>query len=228
MRSLRFALVAATLIASSAFASPSAPSNGVEYITLANPQPVQTSGKKVEVLEFFMYQCPHCNVLDPYLTAWVKKQGDNITFKRIHYPVSGPNDAQAHLYLTLEAMGKLEEMHEKVFKAFHVERQRLQTDAAVLDWVGKSGMDKAKFLEYWNSFGVLSKMKRLPTIMQNYRVDSAPTLVVEGRYMTSPAVVEKTNKGVAEGELSKLTVQVLDALVAKVQKDGGIKPVAAK
>ena len=228
MRFLRFALVAASLVAGTAFASPAAPSNGVEYITMANPQPVQPNTKKVEVLEFFMYQCPHCNVLDPYLTAWVKKQGDNIIFKRVHYPITGPNDAQAHLYLTLEAMGKLEEMHEKVFKAFHVERLRLTTDSAVIDWVGKNGLDKAKFLEFWNSFGVLSKMKRLPTIMQNYKVDSAPTLIVEGRYMTSPSIVGATNKSVPEGELSKLTVQVLDALVAKVQKDSGYKPVAAK
>lgn len=228
MRSLRFALLAASLVAGSAFASPAAPVNGVDYITMASPQPVQPNTKKVEVLEFFMYQCPHCHVLDPYLSAWVKKQGDNIIFKRVHYPISGPNDAQAHLYLTLEAMGKLDELHEKVFKAFHVERLRLTSDQAVTDWVVKNGVDKTKFLEYWNSFGVLSKMKRLPTIMQSYKVDSAPTLVVDGRYMTSPSVVGNTNKGVAEGELSKLTVQVLDGLVAKVQKDNGVKPVAAK
>jgi thiol:disulfide interchange protein DsbA len=228
MRSLRFAIVAASLLASAAFASPTAPSNGVEYITLANPQPVQPNGKKVEVLEFFMYQCPHCHVLDPHLIAWIKKQGDNISFKRIHYPVTGPNDAQAHMYLTLEAMGKVDEMHEKVFKAFHVDRLRLNTNEAMMDWAGKNGLDKVKFLEYWNSFGVLSKMKRLPTIMQNYKVDSAPTLVVEGRYMTSPSVVGAVNKGASETELSRMTVQVLDALVAKVQKDGGIKPVAAK
>jgi thiol:disulfide interchange protein DsbA len=228
MRSLRFALVAASLLASTAFASPVAPSNGVEYITMAAPQPVTPIGKKVEVIEFFMYQCPHCHVLEPYLAAWVKKQGDNVVFKRVHYPVTGPNDAQAHLYLTLEAMGKLEEMHDKVFKAFHVDRVRLNRDEVVIDWVSKNGIDKAKFLEYWNSFGVLSKMKRLPTIMQNYKIDSAPTLVVDGRYMTSPSVVGATNKTATEVDLSKMTTQVLDALVAKVQKDSGTKPAAAK
>ncbi len=228
MRALRFALVAASLVASTAFASPTAPANGVEYLTLAAPQPVQVTGKKVEVIEFFMYQCPHCHVLDPYLNAWVKKQGDNIVFKRIHYPVSGPNDAQAHLYLTLEAMGKLDQMHEKVFKAFHVDRIRLARDDVVIDWVSKNGLDKAKFLEYWNSFGVLSKMKRLPTIMGNYKVDSAPTLVVDGRYMTSPEIVRRSSKINDEGQLSQQTTQVLDALVAKVQKDSGVKPAAAK
>ena len=84
-------------------------------------------------------------------------------------------------------------------------------------------MDKAKFLEYWNSFGVLSKMKRLPTIMSNYKVDSAPTLVVDGRYMTSPEIVRRATKMDNEAQLSQATTQVLDALVAKVQKDSGAK-----
>ena len=102
MRSLRFALLATVLAASTAFASPTDPKNGVEYVTLAQPQPVQATGKKVEVIEFFMYHCPHCNALEPQLEQWVKKQGDNIVFKRVHLPSSGPNDPEAHLRLTLE------------------------------------------------------------------------------------------------------------------------------
>jgi len=58
MRSLRFALIAATMVASTAFASPADPKNGVDYQTLTAPQPVQAAGKKVEVIEFFAYHCP--------------------------------------------------------------------------------------------------------------------------------------------------------------------------
>ena len=49
MRSLRFALLATALAASTAFASPADPKNGVDYVTLAQPQPVQATGKKVEL-----------------------------------------------------------------------------------------------------------------------------------------------------------------------------------
>lgn len=222
MRSLRFALAAASLIASTAFASPTAPTSGAEYLTLAQPQPAQTVGKKVEVIEFFMYHCPACNSLEPTLAAWVKKQGDNIVFKRVHMPAQGPMDPEAHLYLTLEAMGKLEEMHPKVFRAFHVERQRLQTDDAIIAWVAKNGVDKAKFLEYWNSFGVLSKLRRTPQVLQAYKVDSVPTLIVDGRYMTSPSVVGNAVKGMTNANIGPATLQVVDALVAKVQKEKGL------
>jgi len=218
MRSLRFALLATALAASTAFASPTDPKNGVEYVTLAQPQPVQTTGKKVEVIEFFMYHCPHCNALEPSLEQWVKKQGGNIQFKRIHLPATGPNDPEAHLYLTLEAMGKAEEFQPKVFKAWHVDHLRLNTDAAILDWVAKNGIDRAKFLDMWNSFGVMTKLHRLPQITTDYKVEGVPTIIIDGKYQTAPSIVYNSVKATSEPVLFQATLQVMDALVAKVAK----------
>jgi thiol:disulfide interchange protein DsbA len=218
MRSLRFALLATALAASTAFASPTDPKSGVEYVTLAQPQPVQATGKKVEVIEFFMYHCPHCNALEPQLEQWVKKQGDNILFKRVHLPSSGPNDPEAHLHLTLEALGKAEEFQPKVFKAWHVDHLRLNTDAAIIDWVSKNGIDRNKFLETWNSFGVTTKLRRLPQITSDYKVDSVPTVIIDGKYQTSPATVYNSIKTQNEPALFQATLQVMDALVAKAAK----------
>jgi thiol:disulfide interchange protein DsbA len=220
MRSLRFALVAASLAVTTAFASPTDPKQGVEYTVLATPQPPQTAGKKVEVIEFFMYHCPHCNALEPSVEQWVKKQDGNIIFKRIHMPFQGASDPEAHLFLTLEAMGKAEEFQPKVFKAVHVERQRLMTDQAIMDWVSKQpGIDKAKFTDTWNSFGVMTKLRRLPQIVSgNYKVDSVPTFVVDGKFVTSPAQVDGSVHATSEPQLFQATLQVVDALVAKAQK----------
>jgi thiol:disulfide interchange protein DsbA len=222
MRSLRFALLAASLVATvvstPAFASPTDPKSGVEYVTLAQPQPVQATGKKVEVIEFFMYHCPHCNALEPQFEQWVKKQGDNIVLKRIHLTAGGPNDPEAHLYLTLEALGKVDEMHAKVFKAIHVDRIRMKDDATVIDWVSKNGIDRATFTNAWNSFGVMTKLRRLPQIIDAYKVDGAPTIVIDGKYQTSPATVYNTVKAGNENQLFQATLQVMDALVAKAAK----------
>lgn len=218
MRSLRFALLATALAASTAFASPTDPKNGVEYVTLAQPQPVQTTGKKVEVIEFFMYHCPHCNALEPSLEQWVKKQGGNIQFKRVHLPFSGANDPEAHLYLTLEAMGKAEEFQPKVFKAWHVDHLRLNTDAAIIDWVAKNGIDRSKFLDVWNSFGVMTKLHRLPQITTDYKVEGVPTIIIDGKYQTAPSIVYNSVKATSEPVLFAATLQVMDALVAKAAK----------
>jgi thiol:disulfide interchange protein DsbA len=222
MRSLRFALLAASLVATAvstpAFASPTDPKSGVEYVTLAQPQPVQATGKKVEVIEFFMYHCPHCNALEPQFEQWVKKQGDNIVLKRIHLTPGGVNDPEAHLYVTLEALGKVDEMHAKVFKAIHVDRIRMKDDATVIDWVSKNGIDRATFTSAWNSFGVMTKLRRLPQVIDAYKVDGAPTVVIDGKYQTSPATVYNSVKAGNENQLFQATLQVMDALVAKAAK----------
>ncbi|UUZ50039.1 thiol:disulfide interchange protein DsbA/DsbL [Massilia sp. B-10] len=140
------------------------PCRSEKWRRLSNPgrAPANPAGlsNKIEVIEFFAYHCPHCYVIEADTAAWIKKQGGNINFKRIAYPFQGPSDPETHLFLTLEAMGKADEVSPKVFRAMHVERQRLMKDDAILEWVAKSsGLDKNKFLETWNSFGVLTKLE---------------------------------------------------------------------
>lgn len=218
MRSLRFALLAASLAVSTAFASPTDPKAGVDYVTLAQPQPVQAAGKKVEVIEFFMYHCPHCNALEPQFEQWVKKQGDNIVLRRVHIPSQGVSDPEAHLYLTLEALGKVNEMHAKVFKAMHVDRVRLTRDDTIIDWVSKNGIDRATFLNAWNSFGVMTKLRQQGKIVEAYKVEGAPTIVIDGKYQTAPSIVYNSVKTNNEPQLFQATLQVMDALVAKAAK----------
>ena len=213
-RSLRFALVAASLVASTAFASPTNPQNGVEYTTLSMPQPVQAVGKKVEVIEFFAYHCPACNMLEPRLNEWVKKNGDKIVMRRIHLPFQGPTDPEAHLFLTLEAMGRMD-MHPKIFHAVHGQRVRLMKDEQIIDWVAKNGIDRAKFLAVWNSFGVMTKLRRLPQVSSAYQVSGTPTIVVDGKYQTSPGQVADSMKSKDGNQILQAQFQVLDALVAK-------------
>lgn len=228
MRALRFVIAAAAMAATAAIASPTAPQNNAEYTTLAAPQPTSAVGKKIEVIEFFAYHCPACNVMEPYVAQWKKKHEHDVTFKRIALPFAGATDPEARLFLTLEAMGKADEVGPKVFQAFHVERKRLNTDAAILDWVGKSsGLDKAKFVQMWNSFGVLTKLRRLPQVVDSYKVTGTPTFVVDGRYVTSPSTVGAANPGIPPQQVPAASNAVLDALVAMAKKDKGIVTPAA-
>src|SRR5476649_1771993 len=97
-------LSAATLTALSASASPADPKNGVEYKVLPAAQPTD-AGKKIEVTEFFAYYCPHCYAFEPALEAWVKKQGENIVFKRVHVQRDDNVLPQKKLFFTLDALG---------------------------------------------------------------------------------------------------------------------------
>lgn len=212
-------------VAATASASPTMPQNGVEYTVLDRPQPAE-GGKKVEVIEFFGYFCPHCNALEPVIAAWVKKQGDNIVFKRIHVNFHDLV-TQQKLYYTLEAMGKTEEFHAKAFAALHIERNRLQSDADIMEFVTKSGLDKQKFMDVYNSFAVQSKVNRSAQMQDAYRIDSVPMFAVDGRYMTGPAMAAKGLGRVTEDAQNVAGIQVLDFLFNKVLKDKNAPAAAA-
>src|SRR5438034_7584025 len=95
------AVISLSLFAATAGATAASPVSGSDYRTLEKAQQTD-SGKKVEVTEFFWYACPHCNAFDPALTEWVKKQGDNIAFKRVPVAFRESFIPQQKLYYTLE------------------------------------------------------------------------------------------------------------------------------
>src|SRR5690349_21796184 len=162
------ALCAASAVA---MASPAEPKNGVEYITLAEAQNTD-AGKAIEVTEFFAYYCPHCNSFEPILAEWVKKQGANIAFKRVHIAHAPAVQPQQRLYFTLEALGLLPQYHTKAFAAIHEQHLRLGSDEQVLDWAVKAGIDRAKFSDAYSSFGVQAKQRRADSMMASYKINS--------------------------------------------------------
>jgi thiol:disulfide interchange protein DsbA len=219
MRFIKHALavLSLTLVAATAGAAPSNPQPGVDYRVLDKPQQTD-SGKKVEVTEFFWYSCPHCFALEHDLAEWVKKQGDHIVFKRVPVAFRESMVPQQKLYYALEAMGKLDELHEKVFNNIHVQKKRTDSEAQIVDFITSQGIDKQKFLDVYNSFGVQSKTRRATQLMQAYQVDGVPLLAVEGRYLTSPSIVGASLGNRPEPVLHAATLQVLDALVAKAKQ----------
>jgi len=217
MRPLRrlFCIALFGLAAVQPFASAAEPQNGSQYLTLPSPQPTDT-GKKVEVIEFFAYYCPHCYAFEPQLAAWVKKQGDNIVFKRVHVSAGASALPQQRLFYTLEAMGLLDQYHQKVFDAMHVQRLRLGSDEQVMEWAAQNGIDRARFAEAYSSFGIQAKLRRAEALMAAYKVDHWPMLVVDGRYVTSPS---RVHQGDTEMQQQLATLQVMDWLVDKAKAE---------
>ncbi len=208
--SLSFGLLA---ISPAAFAG-----GGPGYTVLTDPQSTDT-GKKVEVIEFFAYGCPHCFGFDPALAAWVKKQGDQIVFKRV--PVNFRPEWVLHerMYYALEAMGKLEDTHGKIFNALHVDRQRLDNDEAIMALMVKLGIDKQKFADAYGSFSVQAKVKRVGQLQASYKIDQVPLVVVDGRYATSPSKAgDMIGHEKPESEQQQMAIKILDDLVGKSKK----------
>lgn len=193
------------------------PEPGKEYKTLRQPQPTDT-GKKIEVIEFFAYYCPHCYALEPILADWVKKQGDRIVYKRYHV-VNPGFESQFKLFNALDSLGKVEEYQSKVFDAYHQQRNRLMSDDQVADFIGKTKLDKTTFFSAYNSFTVKMKLNRVSRVMADYEIESWPTIIVDGRLMTSPSMSVAGKGRVTEQQQNEALLPVLDWLVAKAQKE---------
>jgi thiol:disulfide interchange protein DsbA len=204
---LSLGLAAGTLsVMNSAHASPAAPVAGTDYTVLQAAQPVDAQGK-IEVIEFMWYGCPHCNEFDPYLEAWVKKQGPDVVFKRV--PVAFRDDFIPHskMYHALDALGLADKLTPAVFNEIHVKKNYLLTPEAQATFLATQGVDKKKYLDAYNSFSTQSDLQRDNKLMQDYKIDGVPTLAVQGKYETGPATTNSLPG----------TIQVLDFLVSQVR-----------
>ena len=72
-----------------------------------------------------------------------------------------------------------------MFKAIHANGQPLWDDKTFLDWAASKGLDRAKVAGVYTSFGIDSKMKRATALAQAYNIQSVPTVVVDGKFITS-------------------------------------------
>ena len=208
-----FAIACFGLITTTAMAAPNAPVDGQEYQRLQQPVPTDT-GKKVEVLEFFWYNCPHCYQFEPHLAEWIKKQGDRVVLKRVPVGFRESFVPQQKLYYTLEAMNRFD-LHRTVFEAIHAGRQKLDREEQIMAFIEKQGVDMKKFTDTFNSFSVQSKVGRVAQLQSVFRIDGVPTVIIDGQYITSPSIVGQTMRGASEAQMNAATLQVMDALVAK-------------
>jgi len=207
----RLALLVAALAAGGAAAEPVA---NRDYRAINPPQPTD-SGKKVEVLEFFWYGCPHCNALQPSLRNWLKQKPADIDFKRVPAVLSESWIPLTRAYYALEATGSLDKLHYELFSAIHEKNLRLQDPKILFDWVAKNGVDRQQFQDAFGSFGVQSRTRRSIDMSRHYDISGTPALTVDGKYLVAPSMTLKPDRSV---DYEKF-FQVLDEVIAMARKE---------
>lgn len=199
------ALIAALLLSATASAQ-----GTPAFTELSPPQPlVADDAKKIEVVEFFWYGCPHCFEFEPMLEAWIKTLPADVAFRRV--PVAfrdEPFTAHQKIFYALDAMGLVDSMQMKVFNAIHRERKHMDKPAEIAEFMQKNGVDSAKFMDIYNSFAVQTKTRQARALAEAYKIDGVPALGIGGRYYTSGSLA-----GSLRGSL-----QVADFLIQKSRK----------
>jgi len=175
---------------------------GKDFVRLKQPVPVDVPAGQVEVLEFFSYGCIHCFNFEPLVKTWLKQKPAHVVFRRV--PVF--SEPLQRAYYALEAMGQLEAAHDKLFALFFNDQVRPvgNKPEAVADWAAKAGVDRARFLEAYQSFGVAGKVRRASQLADLYQVEGTPAVGVAGRFLV-PGQAERT-------------LPIVNALIAEARK----------
>ncbi len=188
------AVAGSALVPSVALAQSKPPEAGTDYLVVEKAAPVEAPAGKIEVVEFFWYSCPHCNAFEPTFEAWRKRAPKDLVVRRVPVAFQDSFVPQQRLYYALEAMGLLEKLHAKVFAAIHAEKQNLAKGEQIADWIAKQGVDKAKFLEQFNSFSVATKASKGTQLQNTYKVEGVPAMGVAGRFYTDGTLAKSMDR----------------------------------
>lgn len=202
--------VASLGLATPAFAQ--TPVEGVQYIKLSQPVSpgMLPPAGKIDVSEFFWYECPHCNAFEPLLEPWTRKLPADVAFRRVPVGFTARHQVAQKLYYALEENGALDAAHRKVFAAIHGQGQRLTSENDAMALAAAAGVDKAKVADSYKSFQVNTKAAKARQLSDAYKVDSVPMLGIHGRYFTSASLAGAHDRALA----------VADFLIQLARKGG--------
>ncbi len=206
---LLYAQTAAAAKAAPAAAKPAAANiaitPGKDFLVIDPRAPVEAPAGKIEVVEFFWYNCSHCYHFEEVINPWIKKLPANVAFRKVPVGFNPSFVPQQKMFYALEALGLLPSLNSKIFNAIHQQRIKLDSEAQITDWLVKQGVDKAKFSAMFNSFAIGSKATRASKLQDAYQVDGVPAMGVAGQYFTN---------GTMAGGMPRL-LQVVSSLIAQ-------------
>jgi len=158
-----------------------------KYVQISTEK--QQESKDIIIYEFFWYGCPHCYNLEPTMDR-IEADLEKDT-KVVKLPVALRDSwiPHAKLYYALKQMDKIDQVHNLIFEEIHLEDNRLNTEQQMIDFLGKHGIDTKKFIEKYNSFGTEARIKKASNLAKKYQIDSVPTIIINGRFLTSGSYV---------------------------------------
>lgn len=203
-------LFAASIAAQAQQRSPALRVN-LDY-TLIAEQPADTGGK-VEVIDFFWYGCPGCNAVQPALEAWIKRKPADVILRRIPAIRHDAWIPHARIYYTLEALGEIERLHQEVYRGYHVEQLHMSKPDVMEQWAVRHGIPRDRWTAAYGSAETNERLEQAREATRRYKVPATPSLVVDGRYLTSGGMAES-----AEEMISILERLVIKARANRTEK----------
>ena len=164
---------------------------GKNYIPIVPAQSTSAEPGQVEVIEFMWLGCPHCADLQPTLEAWVSKKPAYIKFVQEHVMWGPAHRQHAKLLYTLQALNRsdlvgkaFEQIHQRNNSLLSSKGDEAETMAIQMAFAKSNGISEADFKREYNGFGVNTRLQRSEELNRRYRIESVPTIIINGKYNT--------------------------------------------
>lgn len=151
-----------------------------------------------QIIEFFIYTCPHCKALEPSILDWQAKQG--ILFQQGIYsfeqiPVvfaanwlrdSKVGEKEAQLFYTLRRMGLEPRLRAALFTAIQDKSLDLTSQESLALFLQTHGVAVSEFNATLQSALVRADVERAEKLTQQYAVRAVPAMVFFNRLVLMP------------------------------------------
>jgi len=79
-----------------------------------------------------------------------------------------------------------------------------------MKWIEEQGVDARKFQSVYESFGVGNQVQRAAQMTRNYKVPGTPYVVVNGKYLTGPSMVVRSDGNVDTSRFLGVLNELID------------------
>jgi thiol:disulfide interchange protein DsbA len=177
---------------------------GQQYQRIDPPRPLTEHRDRIEVVEMFLYACPHCYEMEPAMREWLKDKPD-VEFLRVP-AIVGPSWAdQARAFYIVEQLKGGEQMHQALFRAIHEDGKQMYNEYAVVDFLVSQGVDRDRAVALYRSPETAAGVNKARIDTVKYGLKGVPAVIVNGEFKTAPYFVHN------QAEM----FEVLDSLLKK-------------
>jgi len=156
--------------------------------------PTEAGKGKIEVIEFFYYGCPICYEFQPQFSRWLNTAPEYVQLRLV--PVVGQEsyDNFAKLFYSLTAINQAARLHWPIYDNFHFDGVKLNEEKVMQDWVVRNRIGRDQFMAAFNSDAVKKGLAESDALMKEYDVKAVPTIIIDGKYLTSGRLAGSTRR----------------------------------
>jgi len=161
---------------------------GKHYAEIFPEMQTDSAAGKVEVVEMMWLGCPHCYTLEPTMLKYKKNHPDFVEFKQVPAMLNPSWAADAKTYYIAEILDPTgeKELIINIFKSIHEQNRRLRTPDAAKRFFVQQGFTEEQVDNAAKSMAFQAKVKRAQEIGEASQARSVPTVIINGKYRTSP------------------------------------------